>query len=275
MESTIIEVRFRQTGETIHVPVSSTSTVKDIIKCVCEESVCREQIEYDNYYLVSLNKKIMLDDSQTFDEIQVLSRENPDFQVCMKTAVLQIMLELDSQYTKRGLSERGVHPKIPVDDAESIMTTVIIANSQPSTPETDALNDPNVALCTSQINIEANPIAVIPSMSSDRLKQYLMSELPQGSALPNTQSGIFCGTSSYKDTNTETFDTKLESNMHHSCSISSPSVHRKQGGITPLEENAVSSDNDSNSSSPKALGSAYRHVTSKGSSGQWIIFTNI
>ncbi|CAF1547308.1 unnamed protein product [Rotaria sordida] len=180
MESATIEVRFKQTGETISVPVSSTSTMKDIIKYVCKESVCREEIDYNNYYLILLNNQEMLDDDKTFEEIQAISRENPDFQLCMKTAIREQIMRLARRYVRPGLVERVVYPQIPVDDAASRIIIESNENLQPSTHETDASHESNAVLCTTQSNTEGDSTPAISPTSSDTLKHYPMSELPKG-----------------------------------------------------------------------------------------------
>ncbi|CAF1690894.1 unnamed protein product, partial [Adineta ricciae] len=51
--ATTIKVYVKRTGEHFDVPMSAVSTVEDVIKYVCEESVCHGTMDYNNYYLVS------------------------------------------------------------------------------------------------------------------------------------------------------------------------------------------------------------------------------
>jgi hypothetical protein len=116
MESGTIEVRFKQTGEHFSVPVASATTIKDIIKYVCEKSIISAKIDYNNYYLVLLNNQNILDDDKIFEEIRPLWIENPDYQLCRKTAT---MVDLLREYLIRGPTRRIAEPQIPPDNTES------------------------------------------------------------------------------------------------------------------------------------------------------------
>ena len=118
MESKTIEVRFKQTGEHFSVPVTSTTTIKDIIKYVCDQSVISAKIDYNNYYLVLLNNEKILDDDRIFEEIRPLRIENPDYQVCMRTAR---MVDLLREYLITRPTR--VEPQIPPDKIESSAET--------------------------------------------------------------------------------------------------------------------------------------------------------
>jgi len=120
MESKTIEVRFKQTGEHFSVPVTSTTTIKDIIKYVCEQSISSAKIDYNNYYLVLLNNEDILNDDKIFEEIRPLGIENPDYQLCRKTATI---VDLLREYLIRGPTRRIGEPQIPPDNTESSTKT--------------------------------------------------------------------------------------------------------------------------------------------------------
>lgn len=123
MESRTIVVRFKQSGEHFNVPVSSTTTIKDIIKYVCEQSIISPTIDYNNYYLVLLNNEDILNDDEIFEEITSLRIENPDYQLCMKTAKRGEMVNLLREYLMKRPHTRIVEPQIQPDDTESSAET--------------------------------------------------------------------------------------------------------------------------------------------------------
>lgn len=85
MEFSTIAVFFSQTGEYFDIGVSPTTTIKDVIKYVCESSVIKDKIDPDDYFLALMNYDVVLDDDTIFDKITACGMENPDYQVRMKT----------------------------------------------------------------------------------------------------------------------------------------------------------------------------------------------
>ncbi|UJR17839.1 hypothetical protein I4U23_004738 [Adineta vaga] len=83
-----IKVYVKRTGETIHVPITLVSTVRDVIKYVCENSVCDATSDYDDYFLAgaSLENEQMLDHNTKLEDMKESLAENLEFQLCMKTS---------------------------------------------------------------------------------------------------------------------------------------------------------------------------------------------
>lgn len=119
MESSTIQVRFRKTGEHFHVPVSSTTTIKDIIKYVCEKSIDWEKIDYNNYFLALLNNDLALHDDSLFEEVRPYRIENPDYQVRMKTPKRGNMVTLLREYLKAGRPRHLIESEVLSDDTDS------------------------------------------------------------------------------------------------------------------------------------------------------------
>ncbi|CAF5137695.1 unnamed protein product, partial [Rotaria magnacalcarata] len=111
------------TGEHFNVPVSSKTTIKDIIKYVCEKSIIRGKIDYNDYYLVLLNEEDVLDEEKAFEEITSHGIENPDYQVCMKTSKLGEIVDLFRTFLVTVPPRRIVESQILPDDTESSAET--------------------------------------------------------------------------------------------------------------------------------------------------------
>ncbi|CAF1040423.1 unnamed protein product [Adineta ricciae] len=92
--ATTIKVYVKKTGELFDVPMSVVSTVEDVIKYVCENSVCHDTMDYNDYYLVSPEDDTVLENEQKVDEILVHSRDTLEFKLCMKASKRQQIMNL-------------------------------------------------------------------------------------------------------------------------------------------------------------------------------------
>ncbi|CAF4484725.1 unnamed protein product [Rotaria sp. Silwood1] len=217
MELTTIEVRFKQTGEHFHVPVSNTTTVKDIIKYVCENSVISAKIDYNNYFLALLNIEHELKDDSIFEEIRPRSIENPDYQVRMKTPKRGDMATLLREYLQAGRPRHFIQSEPLSNSTDS--GTEIEANSVSCTGENVIGN--HLVTSTSIRQIDSQTISTpIPSENTSALFQSdSVAEMPKPSKLPDTQSKQFSDTSSKQDD--ETRSTNSVDETTNPCTLSS------------------------------------------------------
>ncbi|CAF0758758.1 unnamed protein product [Adineta steineri] len=107
MADTTIEVRFEQFEETICVPVSSVSTIEDVIKYVCKTRV---DIDYNNYYLASEKNDEMLDNKKTLKETNIPAIDDPELRLRMKTSTGKQRKSVDV------IKKIGVDPQTLADD---------------------------------------------------------------------------------------------------------------------------------------------------------------
>ncbi len=122
MSTATVEVYLKQTGESFNVPVQLKSTMKDVIKYACQQSVCREKHDYDDYYLVWNNSE-MLDDDMTFAESKVFTTDTLRLQLHMKTAIRQQIMNLALQNLRTAKEERVVEQKTSNGDNQSSVIT--------------------------------------------------------------------------------------------------------------------------------------------------------
>ncbi|CAF3316139.1 unnamed protein product [Rotaria socialis] len=264
MESRTIIVRFRHTGEHFYVPVLSTTTIKDIIKYVCEKSIIQGEIDYNDYYLVLLNKEDVLDDDKTFEEITSHGIENPDYQVCMKTSKLGEIVDLFRTFLLTVPPRRIIQPQILPDDTESSAETENNKNLMSSIAEEGITNQPINDLSLSQVDIEINTNAKTPSNISVLLQNNATGEVSQRDAIVNTESKNFCGLPSNKDEDSKaTTSTSSESNINNPYSMVSSCVQPKQEESTFSTAQAESSSDASSSTRPEKLANTYQHFTTK------------
>ncbi|CAF3427362.1 unnamed protein product [Rotaria socialis] len=264
MQSRTIIVRFRHTGEHFIVPVSSNTMIKDIIKYVCEQSIIHGKIDYNDYYLVLLNKEAVLDDDKTFGEMTSYEIENPDYQVCMKTSKLGEIVDLFRTFLVTVPPRRIVEPQIIPDDTEYTIETENNKNLTSSIAEESIINQPINDLSLSQIDIEIKANAKTPSSISVLLQSNATGEVTQRDTVVNTESKTFCGLPSNKNDDSQaTTSTNSESNMNNPCSVVSSCVQPKQEESTFSTAEVTSSSDASSSTRPEKLANTYQHFTAK------------
>ncbi|CAF1449389.1 unnamed protein product [Rotaria magnacalcarata] len=136
-----IEVRFKRTGESIEVPISSESTVQYIIKYACEHSIRKAEIDYENYYLILLNNQEMLDNDNMLKETKALTVEYPVLQLCMKTVIREQIMDLARRNLSKNQDERIATLQTQIVTTKS--RDIAINNDRPptSSSQTDASNE--------------------------------------------------------------------------------------------------------------------------------------
>ncbi|UJR17840.1 hypothetical protein I4U23_004739 [Adineta vaga] len=117
--ATIIKVYVKRTGEIIYVPMKLVSTVRDVIKYVCEKSICNAKMDYNNYYLISSKNDQMLYDDQILDEMSIRCEESFEFKLCVKAAMRQQIITLALTKLNISRNEDVSNLQTPVDKTEN------------------------------------------------------------------------------------------------------------------------------------------------------------
>ncbi|CAF0832441.1 unnamed protein product [Adineta steineri] len=115
---TTIKVFFIQYGETIDVSVSSASTIEDVIKYVCQKSVRSMDIDYKNYYLFSKKNDDPFDNDKTLNETNILTIDDPDLQLKMKTGIREQIIMLAQIKVMENQDKIRVNPQTQADDIQ-------------------------------------------------------------------------------------------------------------------------------------------------------------
>ncbi|CAF1221747.1 unnamed protein product [Adineta steineri] len=118
MADTMIKVFFEQFGETIDVPVSSVSTIEDVIKYVCQTSVCSMNIDYNHYYLFSKKNDDPFDNDKKLEETNILAVDDYDLRLKMKTAIREQMMIRALKIFRENQAKIEVNPQTQADDTQ-------------------------------------------------------------------------------------------------------------------------------------------------------------
>ncbi|CAF3331315.1 unnamed protein product [Rotaria socialis] len=243
MTSTTIDVHFKQTDETIHVPVSLGSTMKDIIQYVSEKSKLNGKIDCADYYLVLLHNDKFLKNETTVEETEVLTMENARFQLREKIEIREQIAALVSRNSSIDEDENLANAQILINDKQSIETTN--ANEEPlmASSEEDISNNPPHDQLVTESRIEKTSTPELHLALSNQQKSEATVEWQQNDVPPMTRSetlsitglcrdncSVTCETLHSVDTSESisTAKTTLNSNISDSCSSYSLDVQSAQ-----------------------------------------------
>ncbi|CAF4000693.1 unnamed protein product [Rotaria magnacalcarata] len=258
MTSTTIDVHFKQTDEIIQVPVSLRSTMKDIIQYVSENSKLNEKIDCTDYYLVLLHNDKFLKNETTVEETEVLTMENPRFQLREKIEIREQIAALVSRNSSIDEDENSAKPQILINDKQSIETTntnekvrTDIISLVPfwamwslmASSEVDISNNPPHDQLVTESSIKKTSTPELHLALSNQQKSEATVEWQQNDVPPMTQSETFTITGLFSDNcsvtceklqsldtseSSSTAKTSLASNISDSCSSYSLDIQSTQ-----------------------------------------------